>query len=178
MPEPKEYTMSVAEAIRFRADIKKQIQEQLSLMKSVAKTSPNVKIEDMTGGESFASLLEDYDFLMEDLKRVSMAISAANIDTFTGVYGSDDELTLTEAIMTRDNYAAKANAVQGIINLIAEKGYGDEEHTVNADVGYLRDYVSNYRSSARQYDNAIQKTNWKAQVTFCTWVARANSSKN
>ena len=161
-------TVSIAEAIRLRADLKKKIQEHINLMKGTAKVPVSIDAEEMTGGASYSDLIEEYDQLMYSLTAITTAISEANntvmIDPYEDSSLGGDEVTLSEAIAERDAHNARAGVAQAILNSITERGYSDEEFKINASVKELKDFVSGCRSVARRYDNAIQKANWENEI--------------
>ena len=150
--------MKLAEALRIRADLQKQVSQLKERIKESAKVQE--------GDEPCDNVEELYRILNDTLAQLEDLIYRINLTNVQTIQSGE---SLTRMIARRDVLAMRVRALQEIVRYISSNDtrYGRNElkYVRTVDVNVLRQDADTYAKQYRELDLKIQNLNWTVDLT-------------
>ena len=149
--------MKLAEALQERADLNRRIQQLRTRLLDNALVQEGEKT-----AEDPASLMSEYDAAMAALEEITAKINLVNCKTVV------DGKTLTELIAKRDALTQRLKTYRDLAQAASrpyQRAARSEIKILSAvDVKELQKRADRAAKELRMLDNAIQQTNWTAEL--------------
>ena len=149
--------MKLAEALQERADLNRRIQQLRARLMDNALVQ-----EGEQTAEDPAALMSEYDDASAALEELTAKINLANCKTTV------DGKTLTELIAKRDALTQRVKTYRDLAQAASQlyhRATRSEIKILSAvDVKELQKRADRAAKELRQLDNAIQQTNWTAEL--------------